>query len=118
MTPKLETSALYKWLKKANPSLAERVAFVRDEQAKWLPLIVTTYAHYPGHGVEHSERINAQLSLMLFNNMKPVVKFSPAEVYCLLCAAYLHDMGMVVSPGDIADGGGDITVHFTPVDAL
>lgn len=102
VSPKLESTQLYRWLKRANEALAQHVVSVRDEQAKWLPLIVATFPHYPGHGVEHSERIIAQLSLMLFDGAKPVVKFSAVEVYCLLCAAYLHDMGMVVSPGEVA----------------
>ncbi|HEX2838222.1 MAG TPA: hypothetical protein VHN77_08875, partial [Phycisphaerales bacterium] len=33
------------------------------------------------------------------NALAPVVGLSAAEAYCLLCSAYLHDMGMVVSPG-------------------
>ena len=101
--PTLESTQLYKWLAKKEPSLAHRVASVRDEQEKWLPLITATYPHYPGHGVEHSIRIIAQLSLLLFRGTRPVAKFSAAEVYCLLCAALLHDSGMVISPGEVAN---------------
>lgn len=101
MTSGLEATRLFKHLKKQDPRLAERVRMVRDAQAQWLPLIVASFPHYPNHGVEHSERIIDRLSRLLFERTKPVVAFSTAEVYCLLCAAYLHDMGMVVPPRDV-----------------
>ena len=63
--------------------------------------MVQLFSHYPSHGIDHSDRIISQLSRLLFNDAKPVVAFSTAEVYCLLCTAYLHDMGMVVSPQDV-----------------
>ncbi len=66
-----------------------------------MPYVAQYFPHYPSHGLDHSDRIIEQLSRLLFSNTRPVVHFSTAEVYCLLCAAYLHDMGMVVSPGDV-----------------
>lgn len=70
---------------------------VRAEAEKWLPYIVLVFPHYPQHGVEHSDRILAQLSLLLFKGNKCAVSFSSAEAYCLICAIYLHDIGMVVT---------------------
>jgi molecular chaperone HtpG len=96
----LEKSQLYKWLRSKDESLATRVLHIRAELSKWLPKVDQFFPHYPSHGVDHSDRIVEQLSRMLFAKTHPVVQFSTAEVYCLLCAAYLHDMGMVVSPGD------------------
>jgi molecular chaperone HtpG len=101
VTPNLATTDLYKFLKKLDGPLAERVVLVRSEVAKWLPLIVQVFPHYPSHGVDHSDRIIRQLSNMLFRAGKPKVQFSAAEVYCLLCSAYLHDAGMVVPPRDV-----------------
>ena len=118
MTPKIESTELFKLLTRKDAKLACRVVMVRDELAKWLPQIMQFFPQYPSHGLDHSDRIIAQLSKLLFDRNKPVVPFSPGEVYCLLCAAYLHDMGMVVSPGEagvilasdtwkafVADGG-------------
>ena len=102
MTPELESTQLFKWLQRRNTQLASRVVHVRTEVAKWLLHVVQLFPHYPSHGADHSDRIVAQLSKLLFSKTKPVVEFSAGEVYCLLCAAYLHDMGMVVSPGDVA----------------
>ena len=91
MATGIETTRLFKWLKSMDNSLAARVLAVRAEVAKWLPQIVQFLPHYPSHGLDHSDRIVGQLSRLLFNKNKPVVGFSTAEVYCLLCAAYLHD---------------------------
>jgi len=101
VTSKLESTQLFKSLKRKEPKLAGRVVMVRDELAKWLPQIVQFFPQYPSHGLDHSDRIIAQLSKLLFDRTKPIVPFSPGEVYCLLCAAYLHDMGMVVSPSEV-----------------
>ena len=100
MTPKIESTELFKLLTRKDAKLACRVVMVRDELAKWLPQIVQFFPQYPSHGLDHSDRIVAQLSKLLFDRTRPVVPFSAGEVYCLLCAVYLHDMGMVVSPGE------------------
>ena len=102
MTPGLESTQLFKWLNKNNKRLAGRVLMVREEMEKWLSRIVQLFPHYPSHAVDHSDRIVAQLSNLLFKRTSPVVRFSAGEVYCLLCAAYLHDMGMVVAPAEQA----------------
>ncbi len=91
---------LYKWLNSKDKASAARVLVIRDEVAKWLPQVARFFPHYPSHGLDHSDRIIEQLSRLLFAGNKPVTPLSSAEVYCLLCAAYLHDIGMVVSPGD------------------
>ena len=96
----IEKAQLYKWLKSKDSAVAERMLRIRIELTKWLPQVRQFFPHYPSHGTDHSDRIVQQLSHLLFNRTKPAVKFSTAEVYCLLCAAYLHDIGMVVSPGD------------------
>ncbi|MFI5457906.1 MAG: hypothetical protein ACHRXM_20905, partial [Isosphaerales bacterium] len=102
MKPDVKKAQLYKWLKAKDEALSARMLHIRDELSKWMPHVAQFFPHYPSHGLDHSDRIIEQLSRLLFNNSKPVVPFSTAEVYCLLCAAYLHDMGMVVSPGDAA----------------
>ena len=103
MAGTLGTTQLHKWLKSKDEALAARVLHIRAELSKWLPKIDQFFPHYPSHGIDHSDRIVEQLSRMLFAKTRPVVQFSTAEVYCLLCAAYLHDMGMVVSPGEASE---------------
>jgi len=63
MTPKLESTQLFKWLKKKDANLGARVVRIRDEVGKWLPQIVQFFAHYPSHGLDHSDRIIGQLSM-------------------------------------------------------
>jgi len=98
----IQDRRLFKWLMAKDKDLGERALRVRAELTKWLPQIVQMFPHYPSHGVDHSDRIVTQLSKMLSKGNTLSASFSPVEVYCLLCAAYLHDMGMVVSPGDAA----------------
>jgi molecular chaperone HtpG len=102
LKPEVRNTQLYRWLNAKDYALAGRMLHIREELLKWMPYVAQLFPHYPSHAVDHSDRIIVQLSRLLFNNTKPVVKFSTPEVYCLLCAAYLHDMGMVVSPGDTA----------------
>src|SRR6266852_4973088 len=102
LKPDVTKAQLCKWLMAKDATLGKRILHIRDELSKWLPYIAQFFPHYPSHGLDHNDRIVAQLSLLLFNKSKPVVEFSTAEVYCLLCAAYLHDIGMVVSPADAA----------------
>lgn len=95
-------SGLLKWLERNNAQLAGRIRAIRTKLGEWLPLVVSTFPHYPSHSVDHSDRIAHQLSKLLGfagTSKKPpkgLPSFSAAEAYCLLCAIYLHDIGMVV----------------------
>ncbi|WP_434346316.1 ATP-binding protein [Myxococcus virescens] len=82
---------------------AQRVHILREELDKWLQHTTALFPHYTSHARDHSEYIIIQISNFLFSKSKPTAKdFSKAEAYVLICAAYLHDAGMVVSPGEIA----------------
>lgn len=109
-TPYDQTN-LYLWLHKRDAGLASRVSDARNEISHWLPHILTLYPHYPQHGIEHSDRIVAQLSHLLFSKGKPTCEFTKSEAYCLLCAIYIHDSGMVVSPAQLLEIFG--TVEWT-----
>jgi len=109
LKPDIKNAQLYKWLRSKDELLAVRVLHIRDELSNWLPQVSQLFPHYPSHGLDHSDRIIEQVSRLLFNKTRPVVQFSTAEAYCLLCAAYLHDMGMVVlrwtpEAGQVAGG--------------
>lgn len=90
------SSRLFRALKSKDEHLAARVVDIRDDVAIWLTYVVHIFPHYPQHCVSHSDRIVMQLSALL--SSKFIKTLSAAEIYCLLCAAYLHDIGMVVSP--------------------
>lgn len=74
----------------------------------WLAYTVQTFPHYTRHTIKHSEKIIEELSLLLFKKPsakkpKPTIPLSAVEAYILVCAAYLHDAGMVISDGDKKD---------------
>lgn len=52
------------------------------------------YRYYTDHTVEHSERVLALLDGLTAGMMATDKRLSSTEVFCLLAAAYLHDIGM------------------------
>jgi hypothetical protein len=95
-----------KHLQKRNPTYYGKILEVRRNIEKWLSYVPLTFPNYTRHTVEHSDEIVLQLSKLLFVNddyIKPVVKLSSVEDYVLIAAAYLHDIGMVVSDGEKAE---------------
>ncbi len=109
MRTPLESTHLYKLLEQQDTNLAAKVRLIREKVADWLAYVPVTFPHYPSHAIDHSDRIAAQLSRILFRVPPsggaaiPTVEFSTSELYCLLCAIYLHDIGMVVSPAAQAE---------------
>lgn len=57
----------------------------------------TPLFNYTDHGIEHSNRINNRLTLLfedMLTNMDSRIKLNNAEIYSLVLAIYLHDIGM------------------------
>jgi hypothetical protein len=52
------------------------------------------HRYYTDHTVRHSERVIALLDGLTAGMMTTDKRLSPIEVFCLLAAAYLHDIGM------------------------
>ena len=75
-----------------------RVLILRKELEKWLQYTISMFPHYTSHTRDHSEQIILQLSKILFRKGKPTIGLSYAEAYILICSAYFHDAGMVVTP--------------------
>jgi hypothetical protein len=77
---------------------------LRDAVSGWLSYIPQTFPHYTTHTIDHSEEIISQVSHLLFRNANPrtpvLDELSATEAYILVAAAYLHDIGMVVSDKD------------------
>lgn len=102
MPTEFENCALMKFLAKDRDYHA-RILMLRKELDKWLQYTISLFPHYTSHTRDHSEQIILQLSKILFRKGKPTVALSFAEAYILICAAYFHDAGMVVSPGEIEE---------------
>lgn len=57
----------------------------------------TPLFNYTDHGIEHSNRINNRLALLfqdMLENSDNRIKLNNAELYSLILAIYLHDIGM------------------------
>ena len=103
MPATFDDCALIKFLSR-DPDYRTRVARIRDELGKWLQHTAAIFPHYPDHTKTHSEQIITQLSKLLFRNNRPILKnLSRAEAYTLVCAAFLHDSGMVVTNAQIEE---------------
>jgi molecular chaperone HtpG len=89
-------------LRSQDQPLATRVEQVRAEVSNSLQHVTRFFPHFPSHGVDHSDRIAAQLSKLLAIEGQLVLQLSTAELYCLCCAIYVHDLGMVVSEAEAA----------------
>lgn len=73
-----------------------------EEKAKGiLPHIFATFPDYTDHGWNHSRAVEANLDWLLPDQVKH--EMSSAEVFCLLVAAWFHDVGMIGELGDERD---------------
>lgn len=59
-----------------------------------LKLIITRFPEFTNHDISHSNQVIENLNLIIPNEMKNAFHFS--EIYCLLCSAYLHDIGHMI----------------------
>lgn len=101
-----DATKLFKWLKTRNTQYTGAVIALRKAATEWLEYSLNLFPHYTSHTVNHSDEMVVQLSMMLFPDKprsKPVLDLNATEVFVLLCAIYLHDSGMVVSPKEAAD---------------
>ncbi|MBM2847024.1 MAG: hypothetical protein HW407_2336 [Bacteroidetes bacterium] len=102
--PSASESALMTFLSERHPRYYGKVFELRDVVDGWLSYIPQTFPHYTAHTIDHSEEIISQISHLLFrdgNSTTPVLdQLSATEAYILIVAAYLHDIGMVVSDRD------------------
>jgi len=83
---------LHNWLEQSDSDLYRAVLRVRKAAEPRLerPL----HRHYTDHSVKHSVRVIEKLGELAEGIMGSDSLLSPIEVYVLLAAAYLHDIGM------------------------
>ncbi|MDP3028019.1 MAG: hypothetical protein Q8O04_00680 [Deltaproteobacteria bacterium] len=62
----------------------EHISRVKEETLSWLEGI-------PKNGIDHSKRLEDYLNRLIPDNFKE--KLKPAEIFILLYAVYLHDIG-------------------------
>ena len=97
----VKETLLFKFVKEKSPEYYKELIKLRTHAEQWLANINTTFPHYPSHGIDHSDQIINNISLILFKNAdtsKPVAsELNEVEASILIAAAYTHDIGMVVS---------------------
>ena len=101
----VKTYPLLRYLAEINDIFYGDILSLRKIIEQWLGRIPQAFPHYTCHSIRHSEEIIYQLSCILFRNddPMPVVSLSATEVFILCLAAYLHDVGMVISEKDKLD---------------
>jgi len=70
----------------------EHISRVREEASSWLE-------GNEKNGVEHSRRLEDYLNRLIPDEFKE--KFKPAEIFIILYAVYLHDIGYRNEQGEI-----------------
>jgi len=85
--------------KNLSDELETKYYFLKDElESKILPFMSTHVPYFPDHGIGHSVRIIENMNKIL--SYKKGVDISSLDSYVLLCSAYLHDIGNLISEKD------------------
>lgn len=99
----LETCGMYNLLIQRENSVAKGLAgllrLVEPEVAKTLEYVKTRFPDFTEHGIQHSLRIINYIYSIMSEEIKQNI--SDIEIFCLIMAAFFHDMGMTLA--DIED---------------
>ncbi|MFC1981629.1 FHA domain-containing protein [Chloroflexota bacterium] len=88
-------------LKEKSNKYYKSLAQLEEKAKELLPHIFATFPEYTDHGWNHSSAVEENLDWLLTDNVKR--KMSSAELFCLLIAAWFHDVGMIGEVGDERD---------------
>lgn len=88
-------------LKEKSNRYYKRLDQLEEKAKNLLPHIFGTFPDYTDHDWSHSCAVEANLDWLLPDMVKR--KLSSAEVFCLLIAAWFHDVGMIGELGDDRD---------------
>ena len=83
-------------LKVKNNSLFHQQEKTKHKATDLLPIVGEFFPEYTIHDIRHSEEIIKNLDTIIPDKLKE--KLTENELYCLVNAAYLHDIGMVHFP--------------------
>lgn len=99
----LHSTRLYVYLAKQSPEYATRITtFV----AAVAPILATTsqyFPYYTRHDAHHGFRVTERLAQVVCEQCFVIDdqrSLRPAEIFLLIAAAYAHDLGMTVFPGE------------------
>ena len=74
--------------------LLSNIEMMRKEIAPLLEKIIDLFTDYTKHDIEHSDKVIKLLDILISDNLKS--NLNEYNLYFLLCAAFLHDIGMTV----------------------
>lgn len=100
--PGTNESDLVKRLHQISPDLATRIRRLENTADRLLSRIYSIFPAYTDHGRSHSQQVMTILSWLLPADMANPL--SAQEMFYLLAAAFLHDIGML----DVVDKVGDL----------
>jgi hypothetical protein len=86
---------LRKWLEAEDPGFYHHVMDIRERVEPYLARLGPEYADFTDHSVDHPDRVIEHLSDLTHELMSSCSHLNRVEVYVLLAAAYLHDLGML-----------------------
>lgn len=89
-------------LKEKSTSYYKRLDGLEKKAENLLPRICGTFPDYTDHDWSHSQAVEDNLNWLLPDTVKR--NMSAAELFCLLIAAWFHDVGMI---GEIGDESND-----------
>ena len=78
-----------------NLTTLKEFAMVKLEEIELL------FPEFPKHNIEHSEKVIENLNKIIYDNLKK--DLNEYEIYFLLAAAYLHDIGMALLEEELDD---------------
>ncbi len=85
-------------LKENSPVKYDKFLFIIDQAKDILPKIRTSFPEFNNHDVKHAEGVVKKLDEIIPDDIK--TKLTDEEIFCLLCSAWLHDIGMVPSKSE------------------
>lgn len=99
----LRSTLLFQRLAELDATLAEKATYFLESVA---PILATTAKHFPyytRHDAHHGFRVLRRVEQVVVPgclDSQGIGEFAAAEIYLLILAAYAHDLGMTVFPGE------------------
>lgn len=75
-------------------SLLRSYEAIKEDMKMYLPAIFSYYPHYSAHDSSHSQSLISAIELILGEHR--IRDLSPADIWLILVAAQLHDVGMIL----------------------
>lgn len=82
-------------------SLLRSYEAIKEDMKMYLPAIFSYYPHYSAHDASHSQSLISAIELILGETR--ILELSPADIWLILTAAQMHDIGMILPNEEIIE---------------